>query len=95
MMFLVTVSWMACHGCPPPEIVKQLLILVLYTVQPFWLAIIFMQRGIMQARLHQAGLHGEEQKMLPAAHMDVVVFDKTGTLSSDQVRTLLMCYATL
>ena len=67
---------------------RQLFILVIFSVQPLWPASISVQRAIMQARLGWQGIHvADARKMLQAAHLDVMVFDKTGTLTSDQVCT--------
>lgn len=86
VLFLVVVVWMARHGYKARATLRQLFIMQWYTVQPMWLAVVFVQRAIMQARLRRQGVHvADQQKMLQAAHLDLITFDKTGTLTSDQV----------
>ena len=87
-LFLLVALWMVRHGYKAAAMLRQLFIMQWYTVQPMWLAVVFVQRAIMQARLWRQGVHvADQQKMLHAAHLDVIVFDKTGTLTSDQART--------
>ena len=57
IMFLVVVIWMAKHGYGAKAMLRQLLLLVIYSLQPLWLAAISTQRAVMQARLGKQGIH--------------------------------------
>lgn len=64
IMFLVVVIWMAKHGYGARAMLRQLFLLVIYSLQPLWLAAISTQTAVMQARLSRQGIHVAGKQLL-------------------------------
>ena len=86
IIFFVQVPWMIRVHLQGTYLLFQFVLSVLDVVNPLLPAALVVLKAVTTLRMRHQGLHlVDNNKLFVAAQLDLVVMDKTGTLTADQV----------
>lgn len=86
IIFFVQVPWMIRVHLQGKYLLYQFVLWVLDVVNPLLPAALVVLKAVTTLRMRHQGLHlVDNKKLFIAAQLDLVVMDKTGTLTAEQV----------